>query len=95
MDVRMWRPFAQGQSPIGPNAIATGWYRTDSRRQLMETLEAYLDRKEQELSLLNSFLDSPLTIRRPVSAVEVIQHKFQLASALKAEQALHDMSLTI
>lgn len=60
----------------------------------METLEAYLDRKEQELNLLNSFLASPLAIQRPVSAVEAIKHKFQLAAALKAEQALHDWSLT-
>jgi hypothetical protein len=60
----------------------------------METLEAYLDRKEQELNLLNSFLASPLAIRRPVSAAEVIRHKFQLAAAMKAEQALHDWSLT-
>jgi hypothetical protein len=60
----------------------------------METLEAYLDRKEQELSLLNSFLASPLAIQRPASAVDVIKHKFQLAAAMKAEQALHDWSLT-
>jgi len=60
----------------------------------METLEAYLDRKEQELNLLNGFLASPLAIRRPVSAAEVISHKLQLAAAMKAEQALHDWSLT-
>lgn len=60
----------------------------------METLEAYLDRKEQELRLLNSFLVSPLAIQRPTSADEVIKRKFQLAAALKAEHALHDWALT-
>jgi hypothetical protein len=33
-------------------------------------------------------------MRRPVSAVEVIERKFQLAAALKAEHALHDWALT-
>jgi len=60
----------------------------------METLAAYLDRKQQELTLLNSFLGTPLAMPRPVSAIEVINRKFQLAAALKAEHALHDWALT-
>jgi hypothetical protein len=56
----------------------------------METLEAYLDRKHQELTLLNGFLGTPLRLRHPSSVVEVIEQKFQLAAALKAEHALHD-----
>jgi hypothetical protein len=60
----------------------------------METLEAYLSRKEHELTLLNSFLGSPIAMSRPVSFVEVIERKFQLAAALKAEHALHDWALT-
>jgi len=60
----------------------------------METLEAYLDRKHEELALLNSFLGSPLVLRRPVSVVEVIEQKFRVAAALKAEHALHDWALT-
>jgi hypothetical protein len=60
----------------------------------METLEAYLDRKHQELTLLNGFLGAPLALRHPVSVVEVIEQKFHIAAALKAEHALHDWALT-
>ena len=60
----------------------------------METLEAYLDRKHQELTLLNGFLGTPLRLRHPSSVLEVIEQKFQLAAALKAEHALHDWALT-
>src|SRR3954447_676 len=60
----------------------------------METLEAYLDRKHEELTLLNGFLDTPLALRHPVSVVDVIEQKFRLAAALKAEHALHDWALT-
>jgi hypothetical protein len=60
----------------------------------METLEAYLDRKHEELSLLNGFLGTPLGLRRPASVAEVIEQKFHVAAALKAEHALHDWALT-
>jgi hypothetical protein len=60
----------------------------------METLEAYLDRKHEELTLLNGCLGVPLALRRPGSVVEVIEKKFRLAAALKAERALHDWALT-
>jgi hypothetical protein len=60
----------------------------------METLEAYLDRKHEELTLLNGFLGSPLTLRHPVSVVEVIEQKFHIAAALKAEHTLRDWALT-
>jgi hypothetical protein len=60
----------------------------------METLEAYLDRKHEEVTLLNGFLGTPLALRHPVSVVDVIEQKFQLAAALKAEHALHDWALT-
>lgn len=50
----------------------------------METLEAYLARKHEELKLLNGFLGTPLVLRHPLSVVEVIEQKFQLAAALKA-----------
>ena len=52
----------------------------------METLEAYLVRKHHELELLNGCLDKPLAVRRPVSVTEVIEGKFQIAAALKAER---------
>jgi hypothetical protein len=60
----------------------------------METVEAYLARKREELELLNSFLSDPLTIRSPKSVAEVIEQKFHLAAALKAEHVLHDWALT-
>jgi hypothetical protein len=60
----------------------------------METFEAYLGRKHEELTLLNGFLGSPLALRYPVSVADVIEHKFHIAAALKAEHALHDWALT-
>src|SRR3954463_7491661 len=60
----------------------------------METVEAYLARKKQELELLNSFLSDPLTIRPPKSVAEVVEQKFHLAAALKAEHVLHDWART-
>jgi hypothetical protein len=60
----------------------------------MESVEAYSVRKKQELDLLNGFLGEPLTIRSPKSVAEVIEQKFHLAAALKAEHVLHDWALT-
>src|SRR5436190_14017960 len=60
----------------------------------MENLDAYLDRKHAELSLLSSFLATPLKLRAPISVVDVIEQKFQIAAALKAEHALHDWAFT-
>jgi hypothetical protein len=60
----------------------------------METLEAYLARKKEELELLNGYLSDPLTIRFPKSVAELIEQKFHLAAALKAEHVLHDWALT-
>src|SRR5947208_8800275 len=69
--------------------------RGESRlKAAMETLEAYLDRKHEEVTLLNGCLGTPLTLRHPVSVVDVIEQKFRLAAALKAEHALHDWALT-
>ena len=60
----------------------------------METAEEYLFRKNSEIELLNGFLNDPLPIRFPRSVDEVIQGKFHLAAALKAEHALHDWAAT-
>jgi hypothetical protein len=60
----------------------------------METVEAYLARKSEELELLNSALKNPSTIRYPRSVADVIQQKFHLAAALKAEHELRDWALT-
>ena len=60
----------------------------------MESLEAYLQRKEEELRLLNGCLGTPLTLPALSSVAEVIGYKFRLAAALKAEHALHEWKLT-
>ena len=60
----------------------------------METLETYLDRKYEELELLNGALKKPLAVRRPELVAEVIERKFHLAAALKAEHALHEWAST-
>lgn len=60
----------------------------------METIEAYLKRKHQELKLLNDCLKNPLALPRPQSVAEVVRHKFQLTAALRAEHALHDWAIT-
>src|SRR5438270_9179121 len=60
----------------------------------MEKLAAYLYRTHEGLALLNGFLGTPLALRHPVSVVDVIEQKFHVAAALKAEHALHDWALT-
>jgi hypothetical protein len=60
----------------------------------METVEAYLTRKHEELKLLNGCLRKPSVLSCPQSVTEVIRHKFQLTAALKAEHALHDWATT-
>ncbi len=60
----------------------------------METLETYLDRKYEEFELLNGALKKPLAVRRPESVAEVIERKFHLAAALKAEHALNGWAST-
>lgn len=60
----------------------------------METIEAYLARKHQELKLLNGCLRRPQAAPTPRSVMEVIRHKFQLTAALKAEHSLSDWTGT-
>ncbi|SMX61387.1 conserved protein of unknown function [Bradyrhizobium sp. ORS 285] len=60
----------------------------------METIDAYLARKHQELKLLNGCLRRPHALPMPRTVGEVIRQKFQLAAALKAEHALNDWTAT-
>jgi hypothetical protein len=60
----------------------------------METLAEYLDRKHGEVTLLNSFLNSPLSLQRPNTVSDVVTHKFKLAAAMKAEHTLGDWAIT-
>lgn len=60
----------------------------------METIQAYLERKHEELRLLNDCLRSPLHLTRPRSADEVIKSKFQITAALRADHELRDWKAT-
>ncbi|WP_439392406.1 hypothetical protein ACRQ5Q_22775 [Bradyrhizobium sp. PMVTL-01] len=60
----------------------------------METIKAYLERKRDELGLLNGCLSTPRHVPCPRSVDEVIRTKFQLTAALRAEHALHDWKAT-
>lgn len=60
----------------------------------METIEAYLDRKHDELKLLNDCLRRPFSLVRPKSVDEVIQLKFQLTASIRAEHELQDWTAT-
>ncbi|WGD48682.1 hypothetical protein QA641_23835 [Bradyrhizobium sp. CB1650] len=60
----------------------------------METIRAYLERKHEELRLLDACLRSPLHFAGPRSVDEVIKSKFQITAALRAEHALHDWKAT-
>jgi hypothetical protein len=60
----------------------------------METVEAYFERKTDELGLLNDCLKAPLSLKNPRSVSEVVRQKFHLTAALKAEHALGDWTAT-
>ncbi|MGY4624606.1 hypothetical protein [Bradyrhizobium sp. USDA 4486] len=60
----------------------------------MESIEAYLERKHEEIRLLNGCLRSPRNVRCPRSVDEVIAAKFQLTAALRAEHELADWKAT-
>ena len=60
----------------------------------METPASYLNRKRQEISLLSSCLASPPEPLGLASVAAVIEHKFRLAAAIKAERSLQNWSVT-
>jgi hypothetical protein len=51
----------------------------------VETTEEYLDRKRKEIALLNKCLARPLYLEPPQSPNDVIEQKFQLTAALRAQ----------
>lgn len=60
----------------------------------METNQAYLDRKQRELRLINARLRSPKDLSQPRAADDVIATKFRLTAALRAEHELQDWNAT-
>lgn len=60
----------------------------------METLHSYLDRKHEEVSLLNACLRRPLALPSANSVSAIVNQKFQLAAALKAQYALDHWAAT-
>jgi hypothetical protein len=60
----------------------------------LEEPPLYFERKHQEIALLNRCLEEPLCLELPSSIEAVVEQKFQLAGALKAQHALRDWALT-
>ncbi|MDA9529400.1 hypothetical protein [Bradyrhizobium sp. CCBAU 25338] len=60
----------------------------------METIRAYLERKHEELRLLNDCLKSRLDLACPRSVDEVVRSKFQITAALRAEHELQEWKAT-
>lgn len=54
----------------------------------MESIRTYLERKHEELRLLNDCLKKPLDMARPRSVDDVVRSKFQITAALRAEHEL-------
>jgi hypothetical protein len=60
----------------------------------METIEAYLRRKHDELRLLDASLDEPSAPPVPKSIDEAIAYKFKLTAAVRAQHDLKDWTAT-
>jgi hypothetical protein len=60
----------------------------------METMDAYLLRKQDELRLLETCLDAPLALSAPRSLDDVIAFKFKLTAAIRAQHDLKDWTAT-
>ncbi|MBH5397335.1 hypothetical protein HZZ13_05955 [Bradyrhizobium sp. CNPSo 4010] len=60
----------------------------------METIRAYLERKHEELRLLNDGLRNPLDLAHPCSVDDVVRFKFQITAALRAEHELQEWKAT-
>ena len=60
----------------------------------MKTSPTYLERKHREIALIDACLATPLNFEPPDSAEAVIQRKFKLAGALRAERSLESWAIT-
>jgi hypothetical protein len=60
----------------------------------METVHTYLDRKHEEISLLNACLRRPFRLRMAKTVNAIVEQKFRLAAALKAQEACDHWAFT-
>ncbi len=60
----------------------------------METKQAYLDRKDQEIQFLNGHLRPPRVLTPARTVTAIVEQKFRIAAALKAQHALDHWAST-
>ena len=90
------RPLGRYKAADGPSHFRA--FKTEGcfkhKGICVELTESYLDRKYEELRLLNDCLRRPLSLFRPQSIGEAIERKFQLTASIRAEHELQDWTAT-
>jgi hypothetical protein len=74
-------------NPFGYGPRRQVFFRGHDESWSMETGESYFERKYEEIQLINSCLDTPRAVARPRTIEAMIEQKFRLSAALKAEHA--------
>ena len=65
-----------------------------TRDSPLETAASYLDRKHREIGLIDACLATPLKLDALASAEAVIERKFKVARALRAQRSLESWAIT-